>query len=157
MFEYHFFDTDEFGTAEFDISGAEYATLLNKCFECCSVLSFFVRSADISLPAELQAYRIPVTPTIARRYERYRDSGEVRAYHLSPQNKRTIFAITDSMFSWIDGWDYHHPEDPIFYRDDGSIFLTSVIHDGHVILSPRSDEDVSFIIKNPNWIKRSAP
>jgi len=157
LIEYQFYDTDESGAADFDISGAEYTNLLNKCFEYCGVLSFFVRSANVSLPAELEAYRIPVTPTIARSYERYRDSGEVRAYHLSPQNKHSIFAITDSMFSWIDGWEHHNPEDPIFYRADSSIFLSSIIHEGLLVLSPRDEEDVSSIINNPNWIKRSEP
>lgn len=149
------FDTDESGTAEFDILGAEYAALLNKCFEYCSVLSFFIRNADVSLPAKLEAYRIPVTPTIARSYERYRDFGVVHAYQLSPQNKHIILAITDSMFSWIDGWGHHNPEDPIFYRADSSIFLSANVHEGHLILSPRDEEDVNSIINHPNWIKRS--
>ncbi|MBE6625537.1 MAG: hypothetical protein E7622_07885 [Ruminococcaceae bacterium] len=60
--------------------------------------------------------------------------------------------ITDSIFKWIDGWGFKNPEDPCFYRDDGSAFFTSVIHEGVVKLTPRENEDVSKIISNPLWI-----
>ena len=154
---YHFYDTDATGTADYDLTGADYHVLLDVCFEYSTSLSFFVRSPAVSLPPALEAYRIPVTPAIMAHYERYGAAGQVHAYRLTPQSRRCILDITDSLFKWIDGWGQHHPEDPVFYRADGSVFLSSVIHDGCVTLFPRANEDVSAIIQNPLWLKADTP
>jgi len=71
---------------------------------------------------------------------------------MCPELCELLLKITDSIFKWIDGWGFKNPEDPCFYRDDGSAFFTSVIHEGVVKLTPRENEDVSKIISNPLWI-----
>ena len=66
---------------------------------------------------------------------------------------RIILRISDNLFGYIDGWGYTNPEDPTFYRSDGSVFLKSEIHEGEVWLMPRNNEDVSQIVADSNWIK----
>ena len=155
MIEYRFCDTDSSGMAEFDIAGIEYTALMDKCFEYCSAITLFIRDTDITLPPELEADRIPVTAEMSNYYKRYGDAGQVRAYRLTPQSKYILLSIASSIFSWIDGWGQHNPEDPVFFRADGSVFLSAVVHEGHVSLFPRDDEDVNILLKNPNWIKHS--
>ena len=154
---YRFYDTDATGTANYDLTGEEYRVLLDKCFEYSAFLSFFVRSPGVSLPPALESCRIPVTPAMAAHYERYAVAGQGHAYRLSPQSRSCILEITDSLFKWLDGWGQHHPEDPVFYRADGSVFFSSVIHDGFATLHPRENEDVSTVIQNPLWLKTNIP
>ena len=156
MTSYDFFDTDKTGEPSYDLAGSEYNNLLTKCFEYCTSISFIVISNHISIPSALLPNQLPVTPTIQKEYERYRDSNpEVRIFHfhLSTNVYQAISGITDSIFKWIDGWGNKNPEDPIFYRADGSIFFSSVIHEGKCSLFPREDEDVSSVLDNPLWIK----
>lgn len=151
MTEYRFYDTDASGSAEYDIAGAEYLALLQKCFEYCVSLSFYVRSADVSSPSCLEPYRLPLTQSVIGNHQQYPGSGQIHHYQLSQDSLRCILSITDSIFKWIDGWGQHNPEDPIFYRADGSIFLSACIHEGKISLFPHHNEDVSSIIQNPLW------
>ena len=63
-----------------------------------------------------------------------------------------LLKTTNHIFSWLNGWGYENPEDPTFYREDGSLFFTSTIHEGECTLFVR-DEDVSEILANKLWIK----
>ena len=153
MAEYRFCDTDITGFAEYDITGSEYEALIDKCFAYCTSFSFYVRSAEVLVPVELEPYRLPLTPSVKAHYQRYGDIGQVYHYRLSQRNRRYIHSIADSIFKWIDGWGYHNPEDPVFYRADGSVFLSSRIHEGCISLFPLDGEEVSEIVMNPPWFK----
>ena len=153
MAEYRFYDTDIIGFTEYDIAGKEYETLIGKCFAYCTSFSFYVRSTEAVVPGELEPYRLPLTPSIKAYYQHYGDGGQIHHYRLSQYNRGSIHSVADSIFKWIDGWGYHNPEDPVFYRSDGSIFLASCIHEGCISLFPRAGEEVSDIITNPPWLR----
>ena len=44
------------------------------------------------------------------------------------------------------GQGHKNPEDPIFYRADGSKFFLSVIHEGELELYVNDSEDISAIL-----------
>jgi hypothetical protein len=56
------------------------------------------------------------------------------------------------MFAWTG---YIMPEDPTFYRPDGSIFFKSTTHEGELTLMPRGDEDVSNVLSSGRWIEKN--
>jgi len=156
MKKYTFHDSDIFGEANYDIVGEEYHFLLNTCFKYCHSLSFIVRSKDVSIPPSLLAYRLPVTPFIEKQYERYKYCNppvQIYHFHLCKDTFPLILDITDSIFKWINAWGYSNPEDPIFYREDNSIFFSSIIHDGQCTLFPHEKENISLLINNPLWIQ----
>ena len=74
-------------------------------------------------------------------------------YRVCDELCELLLEITDNIFSWLVGWGYSNPEDPTFYRTDGSMFFTSSIHEGEIVLLPRDDEDVDDIIAQEGWIE----
>lgn len=161
MSTYQFSDTDLYGQADYDIIGEQYQELLNTCFRYCSTFAVILApgtSADIST---WEPYRIPVTTTVREVYCHYGKPSaenqdhighyEIRYYRLNAILMQMISQKTQSLFSWISGWGLDNPNDPTFFREDGSVFFSSVIHEGICTLFPVGDEDVTGIISNGLW------
>ena len=55
------------------------------------------------------------------------------------------------MFEWLDGWGYKNPEDPCFYRKDGSALFSSIIHEGELKLFYQDDEDITELLPKARW------
>lgn len=151
---YCFFDTDASGNAEYDITGEEYKTLLEHCCRYSSVFSLY--QDNIEAIRALEPYRIVVDDKVFHREVHYghygNTEGKVIYYRVCEEIYDILTKHCNSLFQWINGWGYHNPTDPIFYREDGSVFLFTRIHEGVAALIPRKNEDVSNIIKNPLWI-----
>lgn len=162
MIRYNFYDTDPMGCEEYDIAGSDYCTLLETCFHYCTTFSLLVDlqcENSSMLIANLEKYRLPVTDEVRHVYDHYGQfegdklrNYEIRHYDLTDTVKREILAVTDSIFKWICGWGYNNPADPAFYREDGSVFFCSLIHEGVCTLSPREGEDVEQVIGGKMWI-----
>lgn len=159
---YYFYDTDPTGHAEYDIAGRDFAELIEVCCRYCETLSFLVWGAEGKAAEKLEPYRIPKPDAITYAHrETYRVGSldgrsnvypETRYYRVCPELCAVLPQIADHIFQWLDGWGYHNPEDPVFYRSDGSVFFSSVIHDGKCILTPRGGEDVSRVISKGHWL-----
>lgn len=160
---YRFRDTDSTGREEYDIEGDEYQSLLDICFRYCDSVSFIVRidpfAHDIFPPA-LDKHQRPQPMSIENVYSHYGMNGqfhkqdnlyEVRCYQLSDEVQQYLRVHVHSMFEWINGWGNTNLEDPAFFRSDGSVFFQSIIHEGECFLLPNDNEDISCVIKNPNW------
>ncbi|MBR6801021.1 MAG: hypothetical protein IKM61_04650 [Eubacteriaceae bacterium] len=155
--KYVFTDTDESGFEEYDIEKDEYLSLLKICFRYSSTVSFRIWNEEVTALQSLAKFRIPPTEKCVEAYSHYYKSldhmalKEIRHYILSDEVKNYVLSVTDSIFGWINGWGYHNPEDICFYRHDGSIFFSSVIHDGICCLDVGEDEDADEILKNKLW------
>ncbi len=160
MMIYRFYDADMTGHEERDVAGEAYSKLLQLCFRYSTTVSILLAP---SFPEQLEvweAFRIPVTPNVREVYSHYgfdtlcdsdRFRGyEIRHYLLTPQIQTLIGMRTGSIFQWICAWGHQNPEDISFFREDGSVFFTSTIHEGHCTFCPREDEDISAIL-NPYW------
>ena len=156
--KYIFQDTDLTGECEYDITADGYFDLLSICFRYCSSISFRVAKSIASDPLlkKLAPFRIPIERYVFDAYSHYDHLNdcvyEIHHYRLCPESREIISCVAQSIFSWIFGWGYKNPEDPVFYRKDGSSLFSSVIHEGICALSTREDEDVSNIVSQPNWI-----
>lgn len=159
---YKFFDTDITGHEDYDISGKAYQKLIQTCFQYCTTVSVIISPNFIDDLAAWEPYRIPKpansemvychygvpSPENANRINDY----EIRYYRLVLPMQELILSRTESIFQWVCGWGYNNPDDITFYRADGSVFFTSVIHEGECTLSPRADENIKDIITQEHWI-----
>lgn len=158
---YKFFDSDITGQAEWDISGVQYQQLLQSCFRYCSTVSVMVSLNCVDRIRSWEPYRIPVTPNVQKVYAHYglpvdgstniTDSYEIRHYSLTPQMKRMLQAYTTSLFQWTYAWGHNNPDDLSFYRADGSVFFSSLVHEGECTLYLKENEDMRDVISQGAW------
>ena len=154
---YKFFDHDETPYREYDLSGKEYRDLIGLCFRYSDVLSFINCSPDKRIVKLIENDHISRPDYIRTDNSLYGygylndDEIGLRFYRLGSEIMEMMLSETGSIFDWISGRGFNNPEDPVFYRKDGSIFFSSVIHEGEITLSVNDDEDVSSIISNAGW------
>lgn len=178
MKKFYFYDSDWFyggnGNIKYHIQGAEFRKLLEVCFQYCSYIAFsFSTKSEERYQKLLSPFDVAVPETISKdtypqalevyRTERTKEGRisrrlvsvyNVRFYRTCHELFDVLCSITDSLFTWLDGWGYCNPENPTFYREDGSVFFASTIHEGECFLAPRDDEDISSIISNSLWMER---
>ena len=158
--EYYFWDAkqNDDGYEEYDIKGDAYKELLRLCFMYCDIVSFYISDpGKIDLEEELEPYRIP-TQDVKFDKHRYFDiypynRSKYRFYRLCPQIKELMEKHANSIFEWLNGCGFQNPEDPAFYRNDGSVFFSSVIHEGELLLNPREGEDITGLFQFSVWWK----
>ena len=150
--EYIFFDRDYYANdGHFDICGNDFKSLLNVCFQYSTTFSLILGNSDITHQNMLSPYML-YTESIAAISN---FDGKRLYYKACPETKESLLKITDHLFNMLYGWGYNNPENPTFYRSDGSIFFSSIIHEGECRLFPRANEDVSSIISIGNWLDAS--
>lgn len=159
---YKFFDSDIAGQAEYDISGERYQQLLQSCFKYCATVSVIVSLNCLERIQPWEPYRIPVTMDVQKVYSHYglpedgstskTDSYEVRHYMLTSQMKRMLQDYTTSLFRWTCAWGHNNPDDISFYRLDGSVFFSSLIHEGECTLFLKQNENLHAVISQEGWI-----
>ena len=148
---YKFYDTDKEGLKEYDISGKNYEELMKACCKFSKFFSVIVADDSLNLISELKKYEIEKEESIIFCYDHYVEP-KIKYFEVCDGLCETILAHTDSIFCWINGWNSKNPEDPAFYREDGTVFFSSTIHDGECTLSIR-DEDISLIVNKDNWVR----
>ncbi|MBQ7160614.1 MAG: hypothetical protein IJR90_02790 [Clostridia bacterium] len=160
MADFYYYDTDASGEAEYDISGEEYRLLLETCFKYGEYFSFRYFEDRVNVPAGILRYAVSAKEAnincvfSTRKLEN--ESGtavcdQTVFLRLTDEVKKWILSVTDSIFKWIDGWGNKNPEDPMFYRADGSVLFESVIHDGVIHFNASENENLSAILSDPLW------
>jgi hypothetical protein len=165
MKKFIFCDSDPSGSEERDICGEEYYRMLDLCFMHCTHISFRIPDSNArvikKIPEELMKYRIPVPQNVADIY-RYYQYGKVKNlesqlfyFPINEQVKGNIIRITDSIFKWTAYDNINNPEDPFFFRSDGSPFFISIIHEGEcaLCLTPEEEgkKELQSIVSHPYW------
>lgn len=145
---------DEYDGKELDLKDEDYIDLIKRCCESCKTVSFRIKKPDAKTALALEKFQINKPENVRFSFSRIYSNDElgIRYYKVCPALCDLLINSARSIFEWKDGWDYENPENPTFYRDDGSVFLFSVIHEGEVYLFPNEDEDVDDIISK-GWIK----
>lgn len=159
---YRFYDSDITGHEEYDISGEQYQRFLQACFRYCTTVSVLIVPGYDGIIDSWDAYRIPVPSEVQNAYCHYGvpssekpdwiNGFEIRHYRLTAQMQRLIQAQANSLFSWTFYYGYHNPDDLTFYRSDGSVFFSSIVHEGESTLFLRENEDLTEILSAGNWI-----
>ena len=146
---------DETIDEEFDISGKEYVDLITTCFKYSSVVSFYITNTDFPYYDELQKFRTNAPANVENCRGFSSRNGKTEFFKVCPEIFDLMLKISDSMFKWIDGWDYTNPNDPVFHRKDGTTFMESLVDNCVVILHPRNDEKVDNIVSKRHWYKEN--
>ena len=157
MRQYCFRDTDASGDAEYDIIADEYEVLLNICVTYCKYLTIRICCNDIVLPARMLAHQTELLPEMKTKYAHYGDAnGRIIAFRVYPEIVTDMIGVASSVFSWTSGWGLHNPDDPAFFREDGSAFFYSVVHEGKCVIEQKAGEDIGAIIHDRRWQESSS-
>lgn len=149
MKQYTFFDRNYYSNSGiFFIAGEHYRILLRKCFKYGMYLSLKVYDETAPFIKELDTWKV-------------HDLSEVSDF-IQPTQYRLYFANTDVYNLFLKKttsileyrcWSVNMPyEDVSFIRKDGSIFFSSIFHEGECSIYPCNDEDVSDILKQGHWL-----
>lgn len=149
MKQYTFWDRDIFSNSgTFTISGKHYKVLLQKCFKYSKYLSLVVIDNSSPVIQRLSKWKVD-NPLIENTFI---DSHRHFLYVANKDVHNILLQNTNNMFERRLLQDDVVFEDLVFYRDDGSIFFDSILHEGECSLYPNDSEDISDIIKFGHWI-----
>ena len=142
---YNFFDADQGGGfIEYDINGEYLKELFDTCAKFCRLLSF--RENDTSLPCSIEKFKVSTPFFTGTEYDYirlYRSQPKTEVfYEICPELINSILSVKNSIFDF---------QDPIFYRDDLSMFFYSETHEGYCTLITRENENIDNIILNGRW------
>ena len=141
------------GHEAYDISNEDYATLLNICGKFSAVLSL-VMVEKIEFLSLLEPFRIPKDANIKFTHDYYgTNRSEIRYYRVCDEVIKIFLNNCKSLFEYIDNKGYTNANDLTFYRNDGSVLFTCVVHEGIAFLLPKNNEDLSQIYNTGNWHK----
>ena len=137
-----------------DISGEQYKDLMKTCCKYCKILSLKYRKNVFNTTREKLKKFESVNGPLGRPFIEYYSRGEETVfYDVCEELLFCLLSLADNIFcDWIDGWRANGPDDPTFYREDGTVFLNTITHEGELTLRPRENEDVSHIISNIGWL-----
>lgn len=158
--KYAFFDINvknESDGREYDIVGEDYKDLIDVCCKYSKYFSLVYLSNSEEVKNLLSPYIATVDPARFEMYSEYLSPlrSKKTFYHVCPQTRAILCEHVDTLWSWISDRVFNNPEDLTFYREDSSIFLKTVIHDGECALNVYDNENVSEIIVHENWTKVS--
>lgn len=146
---YAFSDYDDEKCLDLSVTGEEYAELINTCFRYSTHFSFNIGFlCRGGIPVD-----IPQPYKIYKKLDHFAICDDIAVLPCTETTREYLLNRTNDLFEWID-W-YNNPEDLTFYRQDGSMFFWSLIHEGECCLIDRPEEDVSAIVKNPYWYKKT--
>ena len=152
MKKYVFYDTDIDGNEEYDIRGEAYRKLISTCCRYSAVLYLKHTRPDLKAIGQLKDFEIIKPQNIPEDPERIGPYCDKRYYSVRPELCDVLLNIADGIFEWLNGWGFKNPDDPIFYRSDGTVFFTSSIHEGVCAMMPRENEDVEELLQAVKWL-----
>lgn len=150
---YVFYDTDMYyGHEEYDIRGEAYKTLMRTCCQFSSVLSLKFMHPNIAAISKLHPFEIRKPDNIPENEALQNCYWDIRYYRACPALCDILISIADGIFEWLHGWGFKNPDDPIFYRSDGSVFFGSEIHEGVCVFNPKYGENVDDLLACVDWL-----
>lgn len=148
---YLFYATDYFtNLGEFDFSQEHYHALLRRCFQYCWCFSLEFNDEDTQFARELKDWQIE-NPGFS-----YQGEGQPenrRYYRACPASATFLMHIANSFFDFDYYRNNKYPDDIIFYRKDGTVFLDVIAHEGECNLYPLPGEEVDDVLAFGHWIK----
>ena len=64
----------------------------------------------------------------------------------SKNTRELLNSISDDLRDFVNCWGINNPEDPSFYREDGTVFFCSTVHECIFDISIDPNEDVSDLL-----------
>lgn len=146
----YYFIVDDGSQNGADICGKRYKNLIDICFSYSKYFTLLFKKPYNKF-SDMEPYKIEVQKPddilgfISSEYF------ERRFYSCDEETKEYMLNITDNFFDLVNWVGDNMPEDPIFYREDGTAFFWSMTHEGICVLSNRSNEEVMSVVSYHNW------
>lgn len=151
--KYYFFGLDPFDYfTERDIINEDYKELIETCFKYSQIVSFIKLNDRALVFEKFQPYKINVDDNVFDHRVNYFISQGIPPHKMFFESCQDVQSIMLECSNNIFEWYNTLPEDPTFYRKDGSVFLYCRAHDDICVIDPKDDEDVTNIISKPGWI-----
>ena len=126
MEKYIFLDTDIYGQKEYDIRDNEYEELIYLCCKYCKIFSMVITNPSNTVVDQLMPYQTSAPNKVLLSFPDYDDQkASIVYYRVCSEVREILTKAVGGIFEWIDGWGFTNPNDPTFYREDGSVFFTS--------------------------------
>lgn len=146
MKQYSFFSRDYFNNSGyFPISEEHYLSVLQHCFRYGKYLSLIVYRDNSPFVEELEQWSVPPFQTECLNHQDMR-----RFYVACAQVQKIISAY--NLLDYDEIFRENYPEDPVFFRADGSVFFECIVHEGEYHFYPQGDEDIANILKFGHWM-----
>ncbi len=138
------------------IDGITDQKLIDKIsFKKNDVLEEKIKEFEIEPPKDIQCnfshYKVSVSVGDQPLDRIYVAETSVKHYKLCPALFELMTTVADDIFSWADENVCGRFEDPCFFREDGSCFCFSIIHEGVLYLYLNENEDPSELFKMSKW------
>lgn len=133
----------------FPLSRTQYVQLLNCCFRYSSFVSF--RHLNSEHPVASHLAKWEVKPDNIE-FDISDDPSKRSIYAACEELHQVMLTWCDDLFSLDAYGEPPLPEDPMFFREDGSVFFSSIIHEGECSLYPRTDESIEDILSWRHWL-----
>lgn len=145
--KYTFFARDYYSNSgDFDFTQQHYHELINFCFTYGKYFSLvFWNDTAIGFD-QLEKWRIP-SPQFPFQNETFLEKR--RFYTCCEASCSFLLNATDTIFDF----ECPNPEDIVFYREDGSVLVDSVAHEGECSIFPTYDEDASKLLEHGHWLE----
>ena len=141
------YDADDDGN-EVSLTGDSFKQLIEICFTYSSYFSLVVnREIEYKLEA-FSAFLVEERLLLPNKVGREKQENAVlciRFYRANPKTMGLLLGVSDDFWKLVWYWGNRNPEDLTFYREDPSVFMRSIAHEGEAIFTLLPNEDVSRI------------
>lgn len=156
--KYHYYICDT-ENEEDTIKGEELNLLWDICFKYCKYFSLTFCDAleTINYYSEIKKYAITIVQSNYWPGTGRFGAGLKPYVAILPCNERTrelLNSISDNLRDFVNCWGINNPEDPSFYREDGTVFFSSTVHECIFDISIDPNEDVSDLLSKRKWVSR---
>ena len=126
-------------------TGAEYESLVEFCCSASVEMILVVREPRTEGDPSLRQTLADLSPHLIRITQTsewpgtilYEDEADVYRYRVSPSLQLELERMASSLFDWVHP---DVPEDPCFFREDGSVLLVTTSHERDAYLLLTDDE-----------------
>lgn len=148
---YSFENYDDKMKCDLSLSGEAYRELIALCFRYSETFSFTLSShSPVQIDSRFLMLREEHFPKPNLPGIHWFDF--CRYYVCTPAAKEAFLALTDDLFAWTSCFPSTNlPDDPTFYRADGSLFFRAITHEGFCELYDRGETDVVRYAQRYNW------
>lgn len=146
---YSYFARDYFlNTGNYPLAGTHYKCLLQHCFCFSAYVSFSITDPNSEAALEIKRWKVKETDGFPAK----KNINSESVYYACEEIYSVMLSWADDLFDLCTTKNHVFPEDPAFYRSDGSVFFDSIIHEGECSLYPRNSEDISKVLAHGHWL-----
>lgn len=149
MKQYTFFARDYYSNSgNFSISGVHYSALLQHCFQYSYYFSLVVYNMSSPLVKSLEKCRVAEIPPFLENFSH----DHRRIFYFACEESYKIISSNSENLLNDSIQQINSTEDPLFFREDGTLFFEAICHEGEYSLFLQAEENVDDVLKFGHWL-----